>query len=301
MPHTITQNSSTLSNSLSVPSDGIDPVNEASVDPVFQNVLNNTYYLAYTQVFTRPRLEMIESDSGTRILIYPFSGLWVSTNNVAPEIANWISLNLTGSGVYISAANLSPPGFFAANTAYYVYCYASGSPAVPAFEISATAPEITNTFKDSYITRRYIGSFITDATAPPATKIVPFRMVNSEYFLKDSPGIIAGPTTTTSMTTVQVKGGGFYYPQTARVLKLRPRITNDGHTTNGGAATVTFYPGSLPSNVVTVDFPFTYPATTSTTVSLEIPISHDVNIVVGIASDTFTSISVDNIAVGYKE
>lgn len=296
MPHTITQNSSTLNNSLSVPSDGIDPVNETSVDPVFQNLLNNTYYLAYTQLFTRPRLEMGWADAIPRIYLLPFNGLWVSTNNVAVNVANWVSLNLT-STVFLSAANLSPPGAFAASTSYYVYCFASGSPPIPAFEISTTIPDNTLTFKTSDITRRYIGSFITN----PAAGIVHFSMIGSDYFLYDSQGVIAGPTTTTLNTSIPVGAAGFYYPQTATVLKLRSRIVNDGHTVGGGQATVSFLSGPNIYNTVTTDFGVTYPVLTSMTVNSELPLLGSSLIRVDIVSDGVTTITVDNIATGYKE
>ena len=297
MPHTINQNSSTLNNSLSVPSDGIDPVNETSVDPVFQNLLNNTYYLAYTHISNRPHLTA-NSFNGTSITLLPFSPLWVSTNNVAIATANWVAVSKS-TNTTLTNANLDIPGAFTGNTAYWIYAYAVGSPATPAFEISVTQPDSTLTFKGTDITRRYIGSFITNST--PA--IVSYEMIDREYFLKTSNAVSSGP--------VSAGGGGtdftlssttdYHYPATAKILKLTSRITNTGATVGGGTLIVTYSPPIAGPDVQFVtDFLYTTPISTTNTVQLEaVVVTASVNL--NIKSDGTTNVTVLTFANGYKE
>lgn len=211
MPHTITHDGTTLSSTLSVPSDGIDPVDEASVDPIFQNLLNNDFYITTAFARYKPRIQAF-STNGTAVRVGAFFGLWIATVNVAPTVANWITITNQFSPS-ITAANLDTGVSFTPSTAYYVYARNGGS-GIASFECSLVAPDITLNFKGTTpdITRRYICSFLVNG----AGSIIPFNMVDYNYDIQQPPFFSTGNTTVNASATITLVG----FPTTMASAKL---------------------------------------------------------------------------------
>ncbi len=169
---TLTASSINFSNQVSAPQDGVDNVAQASVVPGYQTLVNNTAYIARTQSYTRPHIS-VGTQSDSAITIFSYKGLWCSVT--APQ-EQWKEFE-GSSPITLTSANLDTPGMFVASTNYYIYF--TGIPNT--FEISTATPDSTGTFKvvagNEVINRRYVGSFITDASA----KIMHFMMTDFKY------------------------------------------------------------------------------------------------------------------------
>lgn len=187
----LTQNAVTnkITNQITLPQDGVDNVEQLTVNAPFTDLLNNTYYLARTQVGTRPRLSYTYINTSS-VRLGSFQNLWVSTVN-NPGSPVWVSME-QGIPISIDATKLELGGGFAANTVYYLYAYTSSS--TPSFQLSTTVPDSNLIFKDGNIAFRYIGHISTDA----ATNIYPMWMNDNCYTMKPyyigSVGVVAGTT-----------------------------------------------------------------------------------------------------------
>ena len=296
MPHTITQNSSILSNSLSVPSDGIDPVNEVSVDPVFQKLMNNDFYVGYNNVWTKPYV-YATSTGGTTVTIGAFNGMWISPTNTAVTTANWQAVsNLTPFS--LTAANLDTGGpGFANSTPYYIYVII-GSPGVATFECSLEKPIMQNTFKGPIgapdYSRRYFGSFYTTS----AGDIVNYYMVNNEYYTQVIAASNFFHTATAASTLFVFDPFTLGFPATMRNIKFYGNLQTNSTVPNSDGS-VTFYSTSYPTikNKLNVSCG----SALKFGVELNLPIIAANTITAEIISDGTTSVTFDLFLNGYKE
>lgn len=238
MPQNITHDSTLFSPTLSVPSDGIDPVNEQSVNPVFQKLLNNDYYMASSLIRDLPRLSVFSSN-GTTVRINAFFGLWVASANVAFNLANWVIINNSAVSS-VTSANLDTGMSFIPSTPYYLYARTNGS-GVALFECSLVAPDAQLTFKNVMgtpdLSRRYVGSFLIKGDGT----ILPFIMNNFDYEVQDgintfdpSPGVTGAVTTNYAVTFSN-------FPPTMSRVKCTLNMSCSG-TTLADATTVQFRP-----------------------------------------------------------
>mgnify|MGYP000894978754 CR=1 FL=1 len=175
----ITGSSTTLKKTTNIPQDGVEDVNQASVLPAFQDLLNNTYYLSRTQVYTRPQVS-IQCLNGTNIIIQPFKGIFVSTTS---PTENWVEYSKTTT-TSLSGTNVEGGGGYVANTVYYIYLIAAG--VSPSFILSTDAPDASLTFRvtagTEQINHRYMGSCTTYDNGGTPT-VVPYKQTNLTYTL----------------------------------------------------------------------------------------------------------------------
>ena len=297
MPHTITQNSSILSNSLSVPSDGIDPVNENSVDPVFQRLVNNDFYVGYNNVWTKPYL-YATSAGGTTVSIGAFNGLWISPTNTAVTTANWqVVSNLNTFS--LTAANLDTGGpGFANSTAYYIYVLI-GSPGVATFECSLEKPIMQNTFKGPAMapdySRRYFGSFSTNS----AGEIINYYMLNNDYFTQAIAASNFFHSASAASTTFTFDPFTLGFPATMRQLKFYGGLFAVIPVTVGNDGSVTFFSTTYPTikSKLNISGGVGY----KMGVDLTLPIIAADTLSATIISDGTTTIGFDLFLHGYKE
>lgn len=182
MPTTITANSNTLVKTVTAPQDGVDNVEQSSVNPAFQGILNNTYVLARRDAFTRPQIS-IQCLDGTSITIQPFDGLWASKTT---PVEDYVPLYRENSFT-INATDIEGGGGYVANTVYYIYAfYDPAATNQTKVQLSADPlfPDPTLTFKRvggvSQITHRYLGSCICVDVAGTPT-ILPYRQTGLIY------------------------------------------------------------------------------------------------------------------------
>ena len=146
------------------------PATNITLEEVVQNLANRTQWLhdgPYHGFVSHRSLRTVHVGAARNLTLGAY-------HRITLENAGTIRLySSPASSTTITTAGL------AANTWYYVYCYNDGT-ATLAFDVSTTAPDISNTFKTGDATRRYLGCFTTES----ASKIVPFMMSDGDYTLR---------------------------------------------------------------------------------------------------------------------
>lgn len=220
MATTLTANSNTLVKTVNAPQDGVDNVEQSSVNPAFQGILNNTYAIARREVYTRPQLSM-QCLNGTQITVQSFNGLWASKTT---PVEDYFPLS-KDSPVTLTSADVEGGGGFVANTIYYIYAfYDAGSTNQTKLQLSADPlfPDETLTWKRvggvNQLTHRYIGSCICyDNGGTP--NILPFQMQDLDYTFAAQWRTNYSVTPLTSNTDVDITLTNI--PKYARVAKIR--------------------------------------------------------------------------------
>ena len=164
---TLTGNTSisTLKKQIQSPQDAVDNVEQISVQPAVQDLLNNIYCTIDKLPYLKPSLSMYSIDGAT-IVVKPFAGLWASKNALSLD---YTTLQRT-SDVTISGTSVFGGGGYVANTTYYVYAkYDPTKTESTDFVIRTDAPDTTKTWLVIagiiQYNHRYIGSFITNSSA----------------------------------------------------------------------------------------------------------------------------------------
>ena len=165
---------STLKKQIQSPQDAVDNVEQISVQPAVQDLLNNIYCTIDKLPYLKPSLSMYSIDGAT-IVVKPFAGLWASKFAATSEY----TVLSTTTDTLVTSAKLSPSGSFAADTIYYLYAYLNG--ASTDFVIRTNAPDVTKTYAVvggvTRLNERYIGSFIVIA----GPTVVAFSKNDQEY------------------------------------------------------------------------------------------------------------------------
>jgi len=215
---TLTGNTSiaTLKKQIQSPQDAVDNVEQISVQPAVQDLLNNIYCTIDKLPYLKPSLSMYSIDGAT-IVVKPFAGLWASKFAATSEY----TVLSTTTDTSVTSANLSPSGSFAADTIYYLYAYLNG--ASTDFVIRTDAPDATKTYAVvgavNRLNERYIGSFIVKA----GPTIMSFSMSDGEYSLYyQAPIAGASPFTATVDTDITFT----LLPPTAKQIKLLTSYIN---------------------------------------------------------------------------
>lgn len=220
---------STLKKQIQSPQDAVDNVEQISVQPAVQDLLNNIYCTIDKLPYLKPSLSMYSIDGAT-IVVKPFAGLWASKFAATSEY----TVLSTTTDTLVTSAKLSPAGSFAADTIYYLYAYLNG--AVTDFVIRTDAPDATKTYSLNgavpRLNERYIGSFIVQAG--PA--VVLFKMSNGDYsFPTDyNYGVYNSPVLTDAVIT--------FLPPTATMAKVKTLATNT-HATD--VSVIKIYPKTV--------------------------------------------------------
>lgn len=153
---------STLKKQIQSPQDAVDNVEQISVQPAVQDLLNNIYCTIDKLPYLKPSLSMYSIDGAT-IVVKPFAGLWASKFAATPEY----TVLSTTTDTLVTSAKLSPAGSFAADTIYYLYAYLNGTSTD--FVLRTDAPDTTKTWLVIagiiQYNHRYIGSVLTNSSA----------------------------------------------------------------------------------------------------------------------------------------
>ena len=219
---TLTGNTSisTLKKQIQTPQDGVDNVEQISIQPAFQDLLNNIYCTIDKLPYLKPSLSMYSIDGAT-IVVKPFAGLWASKFAATSEY----TVLSTTTDTSVTSAKLSPSGSFAADTIYYLYAYLNGTSTD--FVIRTDAPDTTKTYAVvggvTRLNERYIGSFIVIA----GPTVVAFSKNDQEYNFVRRFGI--GVYSDIVDTDVPVN----LLPPTTSTCKLVATLTNTNVATNG--------------------------------------------------------------------
>ena len=160
--------------SITIPTDGVDPVSAYTVNDPFKLILDNEVNILSNLKSYRPHI-MAQSTTGGAVQIWPFNNLMVYNGT------QWMFA--TNTNVYQIVNADIEGGALAANKDYYVYCYTTNGVAL--FNVSEKAPDATKTFKSDptpLITHRYLCSFQTNAGSVP----YPFMMQDWDYAYRTS-------------------------------------------------------------------------------------------------------------------
>lgn len=153
---------STLKKQIQSPQDAVDNVEQISVQPAVQDLLNNIYCTIDKLPYLKPSLSMYSIDGAT-IVVKPFAGLWASKFAATSEY----TVLSTTTDTLVTSAKLSPAGSFAADTIYYLYAYLNGTSTD--FVLRTDAPDTTKTWLViagfTQYNHRYIGSVLTNSSA----------------------------------------------------------------------------------------------------------------------------------------
>lgn len=153
---------STLKKQIQSPQDAVDNVEQLSVQPAVQDLLNNIYCTIDKLPYLKPSLSMYSIDGAT-IVVKPFAGLWASKFAATSEY----TVLSTTTDTLVTSAKLSPAGSFAADTIYYLYAYLNGTSTD--FVLRTDAPDTTKTWLViagfTQYNHRYIGSVLTNSLA----------------------------------------------------------------------------------------------------------------------------------------
>jgi len=153
---------STLKKQIQSPQDAVDNVEQISVQPAVQDLLNNIYCTIDKLPYLKPSLSMYSIDGAT-IVVKPFAGLWASKFAATSEY----TVLSTTTDTLVTSAKLSPAGSFAADTIYYLYAYLNGTSTD--FVLRTDAPDTTKTWLVIagiiQYNHRYIGSVLTNSSA----------------------------------------------------------------------------------------------------------------------------------------
>lgn len=153
---------STLKKQIQSPQDAVDNVEQLSVQPAVQDLLNNIYCTIDKLPYLKPSLSMYSIDGAT-IVVKPFAGLWASKFAATSEY----TVLSTTTDTLVTSAKLSPAGSFAADTIYYLYAYLNGTSTD--FVLRTDAPDTTKTWLViagfTQYNHRYIGSVLTNSSA----------------------------------------------------------------------------------------------------------------------------------------
>lgn len=247
MPQTITQTSTTLSNQLQVPLNNVDFVDDLTVKGPFQALLNNDYRLARAAFSTVPNISM-SSFNGTTIKVDAFSDLLLAEFNTTITTSNL--LYGQNSGVFIGTANLETGVNYVADTVYYVY--ATYGVVNCTFQISTVVPDSNMQFKTGDITKRFLGMFITTATAT----IFNFSCVGRRYLCNIASLLTLDTNATTLTQTLDLS-----YPLLFKHVTLKLTVL----TQEPGVSSVTMKPGVAASTTTLYNFPFRQPTGSSIT------------------------------------
>lgn len=213
MPISYIGTTNSFNHTITIPQDGIDQVNQTSVNSGgFELLANQTHYLTKSLTGYRPHISLVWNDTGS-ILVSPFNRNSVSSSTVSETW--WAVENPPTTGdpwspfTKIDSSFLEPAGSFAVSTTYFIYMKVvvlPGNITVRNIIISTNVPDTTLSFKTtmgvSDITYRYLGHFITDSSA----NIIPFVMNDFRYEFGTS--IAMGPGTITTTGSFQ----GFFIP-----------------------------------------------------------------------------------------
>ena len=222
---TLTGNTSisTLKKQIQTPQDGVDNVEQISIQPAFQDLLNNIYCTIDKLPYLKPSLCMFCLD-GTNITIKAFSGLWASKKALSLD---YTTLQRTND-VTLNGTAVFGGGGYVANTTYYVYAkYDPSKTDSTDFVIRTDAPDTTKTWlAEAGVTQynhRYIGSVLTNSL--PACEV--FSCSNGDYNLG---------TTNSGSTFTDVVFTDIQYlmlPKTATSIKLQIACQNTTAATDG--------------------------------------------------------------------
>lgn len=213
-------NISDLKKQIQTPQDAVDNVEQISVQPAVQNLLNNIYCTIDKLPYLKPSLSMYCIDGAT-IVVKPFAGLWASKFAASSEY----TVLSTTTDTNVTSAKLSPAGPFVANTVYYLYAYLNG--AATDFIIRTDAPDATKTYSLNgavpRLNERYIGSVLTNSLATCEV----FSCSSGDYNLG---------TTNSNSTFSDIVFTDIQYlmlPKTATSIKLQITCQNTTAATDG--------------------------------------------------------------------
>ncbi|TXG86247.1 MAG: hypothetical protein E6R13_00800 [Spirochaetes bacterium] len=213
---------STLSKTIQAPQDSIDNVDQFSVQPPFQSLLNNIYSTIDKLPYLKPSLSMSCLD-GTNITIKAFSGLWASKNALSLD---YTTLQRTND-VTLSGTAVFGGGGYVANTTYYVYAkYDPAKTESTDFVLRTDAPDTTKTWLVAGVTQynhRYIGSVLTNSLATCEV----FSCSNGDYNL----GTSNSGSTFTDIVFTDIQY--LMLPKTATSIKLQITCQNTTAATDG--------------------------------------------------------------------
>ncbi len=213
----------TLKKQIQSPQDAVDNVEQISVQPAVQDLLNNIYCTIDKLPYLKPSLFMSCLD-GTDITIKAFSGLWASKNALTLD---YTTLQRT-SDVTLNGTAVFGGGGYVANTTYYVYAkYDPARTESTDFVLRTNAPDTTKTWLvlagDPQYNHRYIGSVLTNSLATCEV----FSCSSGDYNLG---------TTNSGSTFSDIVFTDIQYlmlPKTATSIKLQITCQNTTAATDG--------------------------------------------------------------------
>ena len=148
----------------SFPVDNVDRASVTTVNPTAAKLANDIHFMMRAGSSLRPHIGL-RSANGADVQIYAH-GFTYAYNGT-----KWIPQLKGTSSTYVPAGIMP-------NTWYYMYMATNNvNISDPPYEHSATPPELTLTYKTGDQTRRYMGSFLTNAVGA----IIPFMMSDFDY------------------------------------------------------------------------------------------------------------------------